>query len=154
MGNQREIRQISPTHRLGVAVRILDECESIVSTLLNEHKQGHFYTYIAAANEDHRIYNMDADETDLGILRYPTFIIQSGGKMWCGYDAFHNHIAAIAEFLTDATFLVGDENDYIDEYRISNRSLDYRRVHSGYWMPIDKYIRDHHPQISIPECGG
>jgi|GEM_PF-3462040 hypothetical protein len=154
MGNQREIRQISPTHRLGVAIRILDDCESIVSTFVNEREPGHFYTYIARANEGGRIYNMDGDGIDLGILRHPTFIIQSGGKMWCGYDAFHDHIATVAEYLADAAFLVGDENDYIDEYRITNRSLYYQRVHSGYWMPIDAYIRIHHPQLSLPKCGG
>ena len=129
MGNQREIRQIAPTHRLGVAVRVLDDCDSIVSALVNEHTQGHFYTYIAPVDDDRRIYNLDGDETVLGILRHPTFIIQSGGKMWCGYDAFRDHIATVAEYLTDATFLVGDENDYIDAYRICNRSLDYQRVH-------------------------
>lgn len=143
MGNQREIRQISPAYRLGVAIPILDGCESIVLKLVSERDAGNFYTYIAPANEVGRIHNMDGDEVDLGILQHETFIIQSGGKMWCGYFAFRDHIAAVAKYLADAAFLVGDEIDYIDEYRISNRSLHYRRVHSGGWRPIDAYIRHH-----------
>lgn len=32
--------------------------------------------------------------------------------MWRGYDAFCEHIASVAQYLTDALFLVGDEEDY------------------------------------------
>lgn len=143
MGNQREIRQVEPRERLGVAIGVRDGCEVEVERILAGYKSGHFYTYLAAADEERTIHNMDVGDCGLGRLRRPTFIIQSGGKMWCGYDAFREHIATVSRYLTDALFLVGDEYDYIDEFRIADRTLQYRRVHSGYGMSLDEYLRQH-----------
>lgn len=148
MGNQHEIRQISPTHRLGAAIEILDGYESIVLNLIKPHPPGRFYTYFAPPNQNGKIVNLDGGVTELGILRNSTLIFQSGGKMRCGYDSFRVHIEEIATYVKDSTFLVGDENDFIDEYKIVGNSLNYRRVHSGFWLPIDDYLQNRHPEIS------
>jgi hypothetical protein len=84
---------------------------------------------------------VDYGDVALGVLNTAHFTIQIGGEMRCGYNAFRDHIATITPYLEDAMFLVGDEEDYIDEYSISNGRLDCRRVHSGNWMPVDEYLR-------------
>lgn len=153
MGNWHEIRQLTPVLRDGVAIHILDGYESSVLAIVNEYRPYHFYTYVAPAGEEHCIINMDATKADLGQLRHPAFIIQSGGKMWCGYKAFRRHIESVASYLSDAAFLVGDEYGYIDEYRILDRKLEYR---STYWdddYVISDYIREHYPEILGHEDG-
>ena len=67
--------------------------------------------------------------------------IQSGGKMWCGYVAFVGRVRELAPHLADALFYVGDEEDYIDEFRLSGGVLEYRRVHSGYYLPVRNFLR-------------
>lgn len=147
MGNQREIRQVLPTSQLGVAIPIRDGFAGAIAAILAQREKGHFYTYLATPNEDFTISNMDFGHTPLHRSRAARFIIQSGGKMWCGYEAFCEHIADVAQYLEDALFLVGDEEDYIDQFSISDGAMDYKRVHSGGWRSVDDYIREHFPEV-------
>ncbi|MEM7030296.1 MAG: hypothetical protein AAF629_12070 [Chloroflexota bacterium] len=141
MGNQREIRQVLPIPQLGVALTIHTTDEEMVANILSQHPDAHFYTHIAQKNEPAIIHNMDFDATPLAISNRDRLIIKSGGKMWCGYDAFCEHIRTIAPYLEDGLFFVGDEEDYIDEFLISNGKLTYTRVHSGYWWDLEDYLK-------------
>jgi len=59
-------------------------------------------------------------------------VIQDGGKMWCGYRNFVNHIRKLAPMLEDALFCIQDEDErFIDEFRIENRHLQYKRIQQG-----------------------
>lgn len=146
MGNQREVRQLRPSAHLGVAIPIRNGCAGTISDILAQHDQGHFYTYLAAPHEDCLIQNMDSCETVIGRSHTHRLVIQSGGKMWCGYDAFCNHIACLAKCLENALFFVGDEEYYIDQFLIEAGSLILTRVHSGCWRPVDEYIREQFPE--------
>ena len=147
MGNQREIRQVLPVAQLGVAIPIRDGFADTIASMLAQYRKGHFYTYLAAPDEDYTISNMDFEDTPIGRSRVPRFIIQSGGKMWCGYEAFCQHIAAVAQYLEDALFFVGDEEDYIDRFSISDGAMNYQRVHAGCWRSVGDYIREHFPKL-------
>lgn len=140
MGNQREIRQLLPSARLGVAIPIRREFADAVSEILAQHDKGHFYTYLAAAFEDLVISNLDFGETRLDPSNTPRFIIQSGGKMWCGYTEFCDHIARVAKYSYDALFFVGDEEGVIDQFEIKDRTLTITRVHSGFYWLIEDFI--------------
>ena len=61
--------------------------------------------------------------------------------MWCGYGTFVEHVRALAPYLDDAHFFLGDEEEYIDEFRVCGGVLSYRRVHHGGWRPLDEYIK-------------
>lgn len=104
MGNQREIRQIAPTQNLGVAIPICDQCVQSIADILAQHETHHFYTHIAPPGDATSFPNMDGDDTRLAASTTARLIIQSGGKMWCGYDAFCGHIADISQHLHDAHF--------------------------------------------------
>ena len=52
-----------------------------------------------------------------------------------------DHVRDLAPHLENALFFIGDEEDYIDEFLLSDSQLLYRRVHQGYWWPVDDYIR-------------
>jgi hypothetical protein len=142
MGNQREIRQVSPREGLGVAIPVRAGCAAEFSRLLGDGRERHhFYTYFSRAGEPIRIVNMDGPDVAIDPQSRDHVVIQSGGKMWCGYDAFVDHVRTLAPFLEDALFYVGDEEDYIDEFRLSAGELHYRRVHAGGWRPVDEFIR-------------
>jgi hypothetical protein len=147
MGNQREIRQVFPVVQLGVAIPIRDGFADTIANILGQSAKGHFYTYLAPPDEEYTIPNMDFGDTPIGRSRVSRFIIQSGGKMWCGYEAFCGHIASVAQYLADALFLVGDEEDYIDQFSISDGEMNYERVHTGCWRPVEDYIREHFPEV-------
>jgi hypothetical protein len=147
MGNQREIRQVLPVRRLGVAIYVRNGFAGAIESVVAKHEIGHFYTYVAAPDVDFTIPNMDFDDTPIGRSVVARFIVQSGGKMWCGYEAFCKHIATAAKYLDDAVFLVGDEEDYIDQFSIADGKLDYRRVHSGCWRSVEEFIRERFPEI-------
>lgn len=148
MGNQREIRQVAPTQNLGVAIPIRDLCVQSVSDILAQHESGYFYTYIAAPDEPTSFPNMDGDDTKLTSSASPRFIIQSGGKMRCGYDSFCGHVADIAKHLHDAHFFVGDEEDYIDEFQITDGQLHLQRIHSGGWRALDQFLAERFPELT------
>jgi hypothetical protein len=139
MGNQREIVQVEPRKCRGAALRIRIPHEATVIELV-QRSQGHYYSYVVPAGSSVVIGNMDGPDTDLGVLGGRYIAIQSGGKMWCGYDAFVTHVRSLAEYVEDALFYVGDENDYIDEFQIRAGTLAYRRVHHGSWRPIEDYL--------------
>ena len=147
MGNQREIRQVYPVAQLGVAIPIRDGFTDTIANILAQNEKGHFYTYLALPDEDYTIPNMDFGDTAIGRSRASRFIIQSGGKMWCGYEAFGAHIANVSKYLEDVLFLVGDEEDYIDQFSISDGECDFKRVHAGHWRPVEEYIREHFPEV-------
>ena len=60
--------------------------------------------------------------------------------MWCGYDAFVSRVRMLATHVEDALFYIGDEEDYIDEFRLSAGELFYRRVHSGGWRLLEEFL--------------
>ena len=146
MGNQREIRQIEPCSRLGVCIPVSEGKAGVVRSIVDSHSIGHFYSYLYDVGAEQSIPNMDGADSDLGVLVNPAFVIQSGGKMWCGYPSFTQHITEVSPYLSDATFLVGDEEDYIDEFEIRSGSLKVTRLVSGFWMSVEDYIADYYPK--------
>lgn len=142
MGNQREIRQVSPRKGLGVVIRVRPGHSDEVTQLLGDNNEKcRFYTHFHPAGEPIEFPNMDGPNVALGPQSQDHVVIQSGGKMWCGYEAFVTHVRALAPHLEDALFFVGDEEEYIDEFRLSGEELCYRRVHEGGWRPVDEFIR-------------
>jgi hypothetical protein len=108
-------------------------------------RPGQFYTFLRRAGEPIQFMNLDGptvDIPDMALASQPRdhVIIQSGGKMWCGYEAFVDHIRALAPHLEGAHFFVGDEIEYIDEFRLCGGGLLYCRVHEGSWRPVDEFI--------------
>lgn len=141
MGNQREIRQVEPRSSLGVVLKILPDKADAVRDLLGQFAKGHFYTLLIPAGESVAFPNLDGPNVDLGLLPGEHLAIQSGGKMWCGYEDFVDHVRQLAPFVEEGLFFVGDEEDYIDEFRIRSGKLNYSRVHSGSWWPVDDFLR-------------
>lgn len=142
MGNQREIRQVAPRDGLGVVIPIRAGCTPALTKVLGGQENCfRFYTYKVAAGEAIAFPNLDGPDITLAPQSCDHLVIQSGGKMWCGYEAFVEHVRTLAPFLANAHFFVGDEEDYIDEFRLSDGVLHYRRVHEGGWVPVDEFIR-------------
>ncbi len=145
MGNQREIKQVRPIRRSGFAVPVSDNAATSIRKILAAHAVGHFYTYLLERNENGIIPSLDGSPTELGILDAPNLVIQSGGKMRCGYENFKNHIATLSAHLPDSMFLLGDEEQYIDQYEIVNGALHYGRVHDSGWCDLTDYVAKHFP---------
>jgi hypothetical protein len=142
VGNQREIRQVSPREGLGAAIRVRPSQSDEVRKLLDDAtERGTFYTHLSPAGERIEFPNLDGPDVSLDPQPCDHIVIQSGGKMWCGYEAFVGHVSSLAPYLEDALFFVGDEEDYIDEFRLAGGELHYRRVHQGGWLPVSEYIR-------------
>jgi hypothetical protein len=142
VGNQREIRQVSPREGLGVVIPVRPGHSGAVTQLLdNDDEKSRYYTYFQPAGEPIEFPNLDGPDVALGPQPRDHVAIQSGGKMWCGYEEFVDHVRLLAPHLEDAFFFVGDEEEYIDEFRLSDGQLHYRRVHEGGWRPVDEFIR-------------
>ena len=47
---------------------------------------------------------------------------------------------ALAPMVDDVIFYAGDEDIYIDEFRIVAGTLHYKRVHEGYWRDLNDYL--------------
>jgi len=142
MGNLRNIRQVSPREGLGVVIPIRAGCAVEVSRLLGDNAERcRFYTYFCSAGEPIEFPNLDGPDVALAPQPHDHLVIQSGGKMWCGYEVFVDHVRTLAPHLEDALFFVGDEEDYIDEFRLSSGELHYSRVHEGGWRPVEEFIR-------------
>lgn len=142
MGNQREIRQVSPREGLGVIIPVRPGHASEVTQLLGDNdEQCRFYTYFQRAGDPIEFPNLDGPDVALSPRRQDHIVIQSGGKMWCGYEAFVDLVRALSPHLEDALFFVGDEEEHIDEFRLSGGGLHYRRVHEGCWRPVDEFIQ-------------
>jgi hypothetical protein len=142
MGNQREIRQVLPRSGLGAILRVRAGQGAHVKNLIGTSRaRGNFYTYFCPAGEPIEIPNMD---TSLDLRRdaseHDHVAIQSGGKMWCGYERFVAHVGHLAPLLEDAQFFVGDEEDYIDEFMLIDGQLRYRRVHQGGWWDLEDFL--------------
>jgi hypothetical protein len=146
VGNQREILQREPSQNQGVILRVLPTESERVRDLLKDKKS--FYTHFVPAGQVVSFPNLDGPDTVAEKDIVDTVVIQSGGKMWCGYEQFVDLISRIASSVEDALFYVGDEQDYIDEFRIRNRCLQYSRVHQGYWWPLQDFL------ASTPTAGG
>jgi hypothetical protein len=113
--------------------------------------EGKFYSYIVPAGESDRVQNMDGpvgQDEALVPADVARVVIQSGGKMWCGYDNFVEHVRALSPLVQDAVFYVGDEEDYIDEFLIHAGALNHRRVHQGYWRDVEDYLASARPAES------
>ncbi len=145
MGNQREVKQVRPICRSGFAVPVSDKAATSIREFLAGYAVGHFYTYLLERSANGIVPSLDGSPTELGILHEPHFVIQSGGKMRCGYANFKNHIAILSPYLPDSMFLVGDEEQYIDQYEIVNGALHYKRVHYGGWWDLSDYVSKHFP---------
>lgn len=145
MGNQREIKQLRPIRRNGFAVPVSDTAASRIREILARHDFGHFYTYLLERDEQGIIPSLDGEATDLGVLLAPHLVIQSGGKMRCGYDNFKDHIFKLSPYVPDSMFLLGDEDQYIDQYEILSGQLYYNRVHDGGWWDLSDYIAKRFP---------
>lgn len=141
MGNTREIRQLPLTENYGVVLNIRPNKEKNVIKLLKEKENITFYTYYIPPYEEGLIYNLDSDDLSLDKSEIHRLVIQSGGKMWCGYNNFCIHIRKLARYLENSEFLIGDEINYIDQFSIRNGELIIERVHSGYWISIDTFIK-------------
>jgi len=80
------------------------------------------------------IKNMLSDHTELGYLPGDYLIIQSDGKMWCGYENFIEYLRELSAFLSDVKFYIGDEEGYIDEFIIQTGVLYYKLLRSDWQM--------------------
>jgi hypothetical protein len=124
-------------------LRVRPEAAAAARELV-EPAGGKFYSYVVLAGEPDSLHNMDGpvgqDDEALPPADVLRVAIQSGGKMWCGYDHFVEHVRALSPLVEDAAFYVGDEEDYIDEFLIRSGALNYRRVHQGYWWDVEDYL--------------
>jgi hypothetical protein len=145
MGNQREIRQASPRSGLGVAipVRIGHSTDAKELAETQEHR-GLFYTYFCPAGEPIEILNMDGPTVCLGPFNRDYVVIQSGGKMWCGYAEFIERIRSLCPHLEDALFFVADEENYIDEFLIKDGRLQYQRLLQGAAWNLTSFLAERH----------
>ena len=139
MGNQREVKQTEPLLCCGALLRIRPGAELKMRETLDALKS-RFYTWVLDAEGPVSFPNLDGQDTEIGPQLGAFVVVQSGGKMWCGYPSFIEHISELAPLLEDAVFYVGDEEDYVDEFRIHSGGLFYRRVHEGGWVPVTDYL--------------
>jgi hypothetical protein len=103
-----------------------------------------YYIYFAPADKPISFDNLAGPDVDLGIREGDHIVIQSGGKMWCGYENFVELVRELAHSLEDSLFYVGDQEVcYVDEFRIQNRCLQYRRVHQGTYLPVEMFLESH-----------
>jgi hypothetical protein len=142
VGKQWEIRQVSPREGLGVVIQVRPRHTDQVTKLLGDKdEQCRFYTYFTPAGELIKFPNLDGPNVEIVPQAGDHIVIQSGGKMWCGYEAFVDHMRALAPHLEDTLFFVGDEEEYIDEFRLTAGEPRYRRIHKGGWRPVDEFIQ-------------
>ncbi|MEY2428064.1 MAG: hypothetical protein QOJ40_949 [Verrucomicrobiota bacterium] len=82
-----------------------------------------------------------ASGIELGILDEDCVAMQSGFKMWCGYDNFTTLTETLARHLKDALFYIGDsETCFVDEFQIEGAQLICSRIYEGSWWPLDKFL--------------
>ncbi len=144
MGNQHEVRQTEPFRvEAGAAIPV---------------KAGHYEALLRKEEELHD-YRMLLEESE-GLLEFPNLdqqatrleragqflCIQSGAKMWCGYRAFIAKLEQLSPHLEDAVFYIADEEDFVDRFSIKGGALQYKRVHSGGWYPLDDFPETRPPR--------
>lgn len=140
MGNQREIRQFSPRLGISALISIRDGHATQVRAILG-HDTAHFYMRLLPANCSMVLHNLDLGPVTLNAHALETLHIQSGGKMWCGYERFQEVLSELAPHLHDATFFVGDEVSRIDRFDIAMGELLVTCVHDEYWIDLEDYMR-------------
>ena len=144
MGNQHQIIQTEPFKTdFGAAIKIQSgKCSKVHA--IYRSLENKCYTYIQSleSNEVFEIGNLDGpDEKITGSGDY--LVIQSGGKMWCGYENFISAIENYSQFLEEAIFYVGDEYaGFVDEFVINGERLEYMRLDEGY-VNLDEYLKDY-----------
>ncbi|QQP95557.1 hypothetical protein [Lysobacter enzymogenes] len=141
MGNQRQIRQVSPRDGVGVVIAVRAGGRGEVLRVLGDTSVRHFYTFFSPAGERIAFPNLDGPDVDLDPQDRDAVIIQSGGKMWCGYEAFVQNLHELAPFLEDAKFYVADEDWHVDEADLRDGALHFRRVGEGY-VTVTSFLED------------
>jgi hypothetical protein len=147
MGNQHEVRQMKPFFvQWGAAIPIKPgQSKALLGTVTDlqdyrmrvEHSDGTF-----------EIQNLDYE--NVHIERAGDFLcIQSGAKMWCGYQAFLTALSALAGFLDDALIYIADELEFVDQLVIGQGALQVTRVHSGSGCSLDDW-----PETRLPPPTG
>ena len=139
MGNQREIRQVNPLRYPGAILRVRSDA-LLETQRIFENLNDRFYTRVESANGTIGFPNLDGPDTIVEGLVGDFITIQSGGKMWCGYENFTQHISELASLVDDALFYVGDENGDIDMFLIANGALRFKRVYSGPRLTLEDYL--------------
>jgi hypothetical protein len=137
MGNQREIRQLLPfVVRWGAAIPIRGGQYDL---LLSQHDRLHDYRMLVQRSQGTlRFPNLDYE--DANVRRLGDYLcLQSGHKMWCGYEQWVAFLSDISPSLLDATFYVGDELGFIDRFDITKGHLDRERVHDDEWISLDRF---------------
>ncbi|MFK3649537.1 hypothetical protein ACI2IY_14040 [Lysobacter enzymogenes] len=140
MGNQREIRQISPREGLGVVIAVRPGRRDEMLRILGDTSVRHFYTFFSPAGERIAFPNLDGPDVDQDPQGCDAVIIQSGGKMWCGYEALVQNLRELAPFLEDAHFFVVDEEGFVDEAKLRDGALHFRRVGEGHFGNVEDFI--------------
>jgi hypothetical protein len=144
MGNTHHIQQIAPNRtRGGVAILVRRPFMGVVRQK-HESLEEKCYTFLHLLEVSFQIHSVNfPDESFRDQLLY--FCIQSGGKMWCGYDNFIAVVRDFAPYLEDALFYVNDEIGYcgfVDEFLLENGSLYHRRVAESGYGSIDDYLHE------------
>ena len=155
MGNTHTIVQTVPHIVRGAILTV--ENEAVISFFSDEGSPSYYHYndsegrqfYIHLEIDKSRISfpNLDCKDTEISLSKRTYIYIQSGGKMWCGYESFVKIIDKLARYVSDSEFYIGDENDFIDKYVIENGALNYERVHSGSWYDVDKYLAENGTSI-------
>jgi hypothetical protein len=138
MGNVHSIVQVRPAQsRRGAAILVRPDRRTALRELHEAVGGKEFYTYLHTVPISFAISGVNGLDGEFrDELLY--LVIQSGGKMWCGYEDFAATIARFAPALDDAMFLVGDEDvGFVDEYTIVDGSLQRRRIAEKDWHPIE-----------------
>lgn len=137
MGNQHEVRQLRPfVVRWGAAIPVRPGC---FEALLSRFDELRDYRLIPIRSTGVLEFP-NLDHANVHLERAGEFLcVQSGAKMWCGYEAFIAQVAELGPSLEDALFYVADEEDFVDRFSIQDGVLDHRRVHSGYGWTLGDF---------------
>ncbi len=142
MANCRTIRQVSPRAGLSVVIAVRPGRAAEVDRLLGDpDERFRFYIHLIPAGQPIEFKNLVGGYVDLGPQPQDHVIIQSGGKMWCGYEAFVERVRSLAPHLEDALFFAGGGEDfYIYEFRLSGGELHYRQLPEWNWQDVEALI--------------
>lgn len=127
MGNLHIVVQLGPAKtRDGAAILVRPDRRADLRRWHEAIGGEEFYTYLQTVPLSFAITGVNGQDGEFrDELLY--LVVQSGGKMWCGYEEFAAAIARFAPALEDATFLVGDEYvGFVDEYTIVGGELKRR----------------------------
>ena len=138
-----ELAQIEPRRlQHGAAIPVRPDSVAALLDYLDGFDASRFYVHFAEIDGTHRFSNLDYEDTVV-TGSGPHLIIQSGGKMWCGYDDFISKLRDLAPFVENATIFIADDNDFVDHLEFADGRLKYERVHSGSWFALEDYFELH-----------